>query len=976
MSFNFSSSQQNGLSHCGCCQGTSLGTPVVIDNRPGLSGIAYRVGTHALFKQSMQAMLSSSKYSALEGLTTREDEDFSVALLDAWATVADVLTFYQERIANESFLRTATERFSIRQLARLTGYELSPGVAANAYLAFTMDESVKLPEAITQNYPTITTASQGYQTPDRVTVTVGTKVQSIPGQDELPQTFETIQEIEARAQWNALRPRLTQPQTVNFSTNTIYLKGTALNLKAGDKILIVLNIGATTKAGYRIITKVTADSNLNHTQIELLPIEPIQMIKAETSAFSAFSTNTLTSNNGPSKITKGNYYTLTGASEEMNLRASGSMTNVFGEGLISNIDQSATYQFVASTGKVHVLREQAGFFGNNAPYYSSLIGADGHPQYTNFEDWQIWQCPAVPSDSKVLLKNLEYISTSKASNAVESHEDADVYLERTIPGVLPDSWALFVNSKGNYGIYRIDKVNEKSLVGFGISAKGTGLTLAAMGGGALEDKPSGFKMRNTTAYLKSELLELADMPFQNAKLDAGNSEITLGEMVIGLGIGQPVALQGKLKEQPGVRNSEILFIEKITHEYGFTKLKFRQGLAASYEYDTVTLNANVAPATHGETVMEVLGSGDGVRANQQFKLRQPPLTHVSAAESGGSESTLQVRVNDLLWEEVPDFYGRGPDERIYVTRTNEDGTTTLQFGDGEAGARLPTGRENVRAQYRKGLGTGGNVKAGQLSQLMSRPLGLKHAFNPLAANGGDDPETLDNARMNAPINVLTLGRVVSLQDYEDFARTFAGVAKALATWTWNGTRRVVAVTVAGPKGADIKPDQATYTNLLRAMQGAGDPHVNLQVISYGRAFFRIAGTVWCGREYLPEKVQPALKQALQAQFGFEARGFGQPVRLSEVVAVIQGVSGVEAVDTDRFYRADQASGWNARLPAAMPHLSVDGDLAPAELLLLDTDALSALVVTKVGKKGSVRHSFRRGNSSLKITRNRLTPHEL
>ena len=81
----------------------------------------------------------------LQGLKTRDDDDFSIALLDATATMADVLTFYQERIANESYLRTATERRSLLELARLIGYELRPGVAASAFLAFTMDDTPGAP---------------------------------------------------------------------------------------------------------------------------------------------------------------------------------------------------------------------------------------------------------------------------------------------------------------------------------------------------------------------------------------------------------------------------------------------------------------------------------------------------------------------------------------------------------------------------------------------------------------------------------------------------------------------------------------------------------------------------------------------------------------------------------------------------------------------------------------------------------------
>jgi len=63
-------------------------------------------------------------------LKTRDPSDPAIALLDSWALVADVLSFYQERIANEGYLRTALERRSVLELARLIGYQLRPGVAA------------------------------------------------------------------------------------------------------------------------------------------------------------------------------------------------------------------------------------------------------------------------------------------------------------------------------------------------------------------------------------------------------------------------------------------------------------------------------------------------------------------------------------------------------------------------------------------------------------------------------------------------------------------------------------------------------------------------------------------------------------------------------------------------------------------------------------------------------------------------------
>src|SRR5262245_39908466 len=94
---------------CGCCSGIHSETPVLVTNRAALGSIAYRVGTHSSWKHSMLAALTGKDNPLSGKLTTRENDDLSIALLDGWATVADVLTFYQERIANESFLRTARE---------------------------------------------------------------------------------------------------------------------------------------------------------------------------------------------------------------------------------------------------------------------------------------------------------------------------------------------------------------------------------------------------------------------------------------------------------------------------------------------------------------------------------------------------------------------------------------------------------------------------------------------------------------------------------------------------------------------------------------------------------------------------------------------------------------------------------------------------------------------------------------------------
>ena len=252
------------LDPCGCCEGIEILTPQPIANRPGLSAIAYRIGTHAAFLESMQARLSTVAIDLdagdsltntaqtvypLQGLTTRDANDFSIALLDSWATVADVLTFYQERIANEHYLRTATERRSILELARLVGYGLRPGVAATVYLAYTIESTHRAPVAITP----------------------GTRAQSLPAPGELPQSFETSDMLEARATWNELRPRMAQTQTTASVNNTparVYLKGVTPNLKADDALLI--QQGNAPPAFHRV-REVVTDATNNRTLVWLQP---------------------------------------------------------------------------------------------------------------------------------------------------------------------------------------------------------------------------------------------------------------------------------------------------------------------------------------------------------------------------------------------------------------------------------------------------------------------------------------------------------------------------------------------------------------------------------------------------------------------------------------------------------------------------------------------------------------------------------
>ncbi len=126
-------------------------------------------------------------------------------------------------------------------------------------------------------------------------------------------------------------------------------------------------------------------------------------------------------------------------------------------------------------------------------------------------------------------------------------------------------------------------------------------------------------------------------------------------------------------------------------------------LQHAYHAGTVRVRANVAVATHGETVEQVLGSGDGRRAFASFALRRPPLTFVrSTTNATGAVPALEVRVEDVEWTRVDSLFDAGPRDQVYVVRQAESGQTTVIFGDGVHGSRLPTGaRERARVLPRR-----------------------------------------------------------------------------------------------------------------------------------------------------------------------------------------------------------------------------------------------------------------------------------
>jgi predicted phage baseplate assembly protein len=418
--------------------------------------------------------------------------------------------------------------------------------------------------------------------------------------------------------------------------------------------------------------------------------------------------------------------------------------------------------------------------------------------------------------------------------------------------------------------------------------------------------------------------------------------VMLAKPFLGLGPGQTVILTGIRTDFEGVKESEVLTLKSVDIEGGFAVLLLNKPLEHSYLRGTVTINANAIRATHGETTSEILGGSDSLRSWEQFILAQKPLTFTHAAERGVAESSLRLRINDVLWHEVPSLLGAGSMDHVFTARTDTGGRTIVEFGDGKTGARLPVGVENVRAEYRKGIGCEGLVQANTLTQLMTRPLGVKGVSNPLQATDAEDPESLEDVRVNAPLSLLTFDRVVSFQDYEDFARGYPGIAKAKADVFGDGHTRAVLVTVAGLYDRPVS--EAALSELTETFSKAGNPFLSVRVRDHRKALFRIIGHTSVNPDYEPTKVLEEVRERLRNNFSFNMRELGQPVALSEVIGVIQGVRGVVSVRITNFFRA--ATDTPAAEPRVAELLLAGTQTAEraAELLTLDESSLGGLDV--------------------------------
>lgn len=936
-------------------------------NRAGQAALRTRIGSYGDFFEDALRQLSSADAPALRALGTRDASDPAIAVLDAWAVAADVLEFYRERLCNEGYLRTARSERSLRELASMVGFKPRPGVAATVHLAFLLDAHaapVEIPaRAKAQTIPQPGEQMQTFETDEAVQAraewsTMTPRLTRVPALDRVAALLRP----EIRLADPSLLVRPGEKLLFRFrdalAQQVVREVASARNDVQSGCVVVVLKPrpGLTPKLAAKILQLADKLAKKVDSSGDKAPAPVLEALEAlvsyllGASAIDALAGFGSGSSSGSSSGSGGN----TGAAlsdiltellkptmevridtppseidvsldalerapgaqpaaarylhraAATGLGAGGAMRGALLQSLMPELGGKlyaawrklpATRLTQDNAPDLYLLRATASPYGATAPLQGSIIR--GSEQ----QDWSMSAIDRVYAfldnvNETVSPNSLVLVQTPRVENA-GSHT---VRLARVI--------GASTAQRGDYGLN--NKVTRLELV-----APANGAILEVLHGG---DKLGGMTtqlgyLRNTVFAVQSEPVTLAPEPITD---DVQGAMITLDGLYEGLDVGRWLIVAGERTDVlangvpvPGIDDGELAMVAAIGQaadqdspgDSRRTVVMLREPLAFTYRRASVTIYGNVAPASHGETVSEVLGSGDARTRFASYQLKRAPLTHVAAPTVAGVAGSQTVRVNDVRWSEVDSLLDAGPAERAYEMSIDQGGAATIVFGDARHGARLPTGQDNLRAQYRVGIGRAGNVLPGQITLLSTRPLGVQGVVNPLRAGGGAEPDRMEQIRRNLPQAVLALSpnsRLVSVQDYAYFAQRFAAIGHVVATRLADGGASVVYLTLAGVDDIPLDPAGALLGSLADALRTYGDPLLPVVLGVRELIALVLQARVAIDPDADWNVVEPTLRARLLDAFSFDRAQLGRSVYLSQAIAAMQGTPGVAWVDVDVF----------------------------------------------------------------------------
>ncbi|WP_435009546.1 hypothetical protein P12x_000803 [Tundrisphaera lichenicola] len=786
---------------CTACRPRVPITPLPVNVRPGQSWVETRAGTFSTFRQAMLDRLqldpvrsvAPDDSTAGQVLTTREPDDFAVAILDLWAYVCDIQAFYNQADLNEGFLRTAVLRESVEMMARLIGYRASPGVAASVFLAFEADAGISA------------TLPAGFQT------------QSVPEPGHDAATFETDGPLTIRDSANG-PTLLGDPAGARFERSGLLVSDSnGPKVAVGSRLIFFKTGGAATVQ--RVVTSVVPHP-LGRNVGWAAPMGGLAVLDWHVSrlgrTLKAFGVHAPAS-----------YLTPAGSG----------VTTLAKFESTSAISKIAEVAADTSTGDPKFVVTQTSFAGGGG----KTLALDG-----NFE--------GLTQGTRLLL---QYGG--------------------------PSPWVLetVVVDSGSAGQSRGP-----------ISGTSTVLTLQ-------DSIPSMPDVRFLSAFeLLGDPLDFSPLAFSGQILRGGAGGGTSLYVADASGLkrgSRMVITSGGLGHVATVSADP----DRPASVAPAWRVRITPGLPWDLDVVGARLYGNVIGATHGETQREaVLGDGDASQSSQQFEVPASPVTYVpdSGSDSAAS-STLRLFVDGAEWTEVPSLFGRGPDEAVFVTNQLGPQVTWVRGGDGKTGRRFPTGLGNLRVRTRKGLGLSGNTEADSISVLLQTWPGVKAVTNPMASAGGAEPEPPDEIRRNAPAGVTTLGRAVSVLDYERLALTYLRGGKARASWGEFHSRRGVVLTCMPASG---QPLSAVLPGLKEYLDHRRDRSVPLAIREAKRIPFSFRITLHVIAGLKQSVARGAALGIIQVSLNLDAMPLGETLHQSRLLASFQAVPGVEWVRLDAF----------------------------------------------------------------------------
>lgn len=292
----------------------------------------------------------------------------------------------------------------------------------------------------------------------------------------------------------------------------------------------------------------------------------------------------------------------------------------------------------------------------------------------------------------------------------------------------------------------------------------------------------------------------------------------------------------------------------------------------------------------------------------------PPAVQTLLQDERAAVPALQLSDDSpAVWRVRQDLLASGPDDRDVVVEIDDDGIGHLRFGDGELG-RSPQAGSEFKAVCRSGNGIAGNVGAEAILQLVLKGTtldGISIAVrNPLAAQGGVNPEPLAEAKLFAPAAFRkTLERAIVADDYAAIAARDARLQRACATLAWTGSwyEADVAVDPWGTETADPALLRQIACSLRQYRRMGHDLRVQQALYVPIKLSLEVCALPGYDRGHVKAALLKRFSNRTSADgtrgfFAADNLSFGDGIYLSQIVAAAQAVAGVECVTVTELHR--------------------------------------------------------------------------